>query len=265
MAKRAGLPWDCVLSSELAHHYKPDPEVYLLAAQLLGLEPHQVMMVAAHNGDLLAAQAVGCAEDEMLVASTGVIGEPGETWTSQRDHLLLVMLYNTGARVSEMIGVNVGDVVLDELEAVDTGEVGDVVGAPGDEVVDADDLVAARDAELDPVADRAVRPERAAHLRGPVDLPPQLAQLRRAAVQPLPSWCAYRKLPVAPLVWLMCGWSPESRARVTSRAALSVAVTTRGDEAGLTGGCAIRRGADSSTGARSGLPQGDRPKGRIAW
>jgi 2-haloacid dehalogenase len=59
MAKRAGLPWDCVLSSELARRYKPDPEVYLLAAQLLGLEPHQTMMVAAHNGDLLAAQAVG--------------------------------------------------------------------------------------------------------------------------------------------------------------------------------------------------------------
>lgn len=59
MAKRAGLPWDCVLSSELARHYKPDPKVYLLALQLLGLEPHQTMMVAAHNGDLLAAQAVG--------------------------------------------------------------------------------------------------------------------------------------------------------------------------------------------------------------
>jgi 2-haloacid dehalogenase len=48
-----------VLSSELARHYKPDPEVYRLAAQLLGLEPRQIMMVAAHNGDLLAAQAVG--------------------------------------------------------------------------------------------------------------------------------------------------------------------------------------------------------------
>jgi 2-haloacid dehalogenase len=59
MAKRAGLPWDCVLSSELARRYKPDPEVYLLAAQLLGLEPPEVMMVAAHNGDLLAAQSVG--------------------------------------------------------------------------------------------------------------------------------------------------------------------------------------------------------------
>jgi len=42
-----------------------------------------------------------------------VLGQPGASWTSQRDHLLLVMLYNTGARVSEIIGVRVVDVVLD--------------------------------------------------------------------------------------------------------------------------------------------------------
>ena len=42
-----------------------------------------------------------------------VLGQPGETWTSQRDHLLLTMLYNTGARVSEIIGVRVSDVILD--------------------------------------------------------------------------------------------------------------------------------------------------------
>src|ERR1700693_1429381 len=42
-----------------------------------------------------------------------VMGQPGDTWTSQRDHLLLAMLYNTGARVSEIIGVRVADVVLD--------------------------------------------------------------------------------------------------------------------------------------------------------
>ena len=59
MAKNAGLPWDTVLSSELAGHYKPDKEVYLKAAQLLGLEPEQVMMVAAHQGDLRAAASVG--------------------------------------------------------------------------------------------------------------------------------------------------------------------------------------------------------------
>jgi 2-haloacid dehalogenase len=59
MAKNAGLPWDCILSAELARHYKPDPEAYLTAAQLLGLAPGQVMMVAAHPGDLLAARMLG--------------------------------------------------------------------------------------------------------------------------------------------------------------------------------------------------------------
>jgi 2-haloacid dehalogenase len=53
------MPWDCILSAELARHYKPVPEAYLTAADLLGLQPHEVMMVAAHKGDLRAAQAVG--------------------------------------------------------------------------------------------------------------------------------------------------------------------------------------------------------------
>jgi site-specific recombinase XerD len=52
--------------------------------------------------------------EEMLA----VIGQPGDTWTSQRDHLLLTLLYNTGARVSEIIGVKVGDVVLGESACV---------------------------------------------------------------------------------------------------------------------------------------------------
>lgn len=59
MAKHAGLPWDCVLSAELFHHYKPDPQVYLGAARLLDLPPAQVMMVAAHPSDLRAARACG--------------------------------------------------------------------------------------------------------------------------------------------------------------------------------------------------------------
>jgi 2-haloacid dehalogenase len=59
MAKRAGLVWDCVLSAELSGHYKPDPEVYTKAAQLLGLKTEEVMMVAAHPFDLRAAQSVG--------------------------------------------------------------------------------------------------------------------------------------------------------------------------------------------------------------
>ena len=52
--------------------------------------------------------------EEMLA----VIGVPGDTWISKRDHLLLAMLYNTGARVSEIIGVKVSDVVLDESACV---------------------------------------------------------------------------------------------------------------------------------------------------
>ncbi len=59
MAKHAGLPWDCILSAELARAYKPDSKVYLTAADLLDLEPGQVMMVAAHEGDLRAARAAG--------------------------------------------------------------------------------------------------------------------------------------------------------------------------------------------------------------
>ena len=41
MAKRAGLPWDCVISAELFHHYKPDPEAYLGCADLLGVRPER--------------------------------------------------------------------------------------------------------------------------------------------------------------------------------------------------------------------------------
>ena len=59
MAKNGGLPWDCILGAEVARHYKPDPESYLTAVELLGLRPEQVMMTAAHQGDLLAAQRVG--------------------------------------------------------------------------------------------------------------------------------------------------------------------------------------------------------------
>ena len=59
MAKNAGLPWDCVLSAELARRYKPDPEVYRMAARLLGCAPGELMMVAAHVDDLRAARDCG--------------------------------------------------------------------------------------------------------------------------------------------------------------------------------------------------------------
>ena len=59
MAKYAGLPWDCILSAELARHYKPDAEAYLKAIELLSYAPSEVMMVAAHQGDLRHAAQVG--------------------------------------------------------------------------------------------------------------------------------------------------------------------------------------------------------------
>jgi 2-haloacid dehalogenase len=61
MAKRAGLPWDCILGAETARAYKPMPEAYLAACRQLGLAPSRVMMVAAHNGDLKAAKGQGLA------------------------------------------------------------------------------------------------------------------------------------------------------------------------------------------------------------
>ena len=59
LAKYSGLPWDCILGAELVRHYKPDREVYQSAADILDLKPADVMMVAAHLGDLRAAKEVG--------------------------------------------------------------------------------------------------------------------------------------------------------------------------------------------------------------
>jgi 2-haloacid dehalogenase len=59
LAKHAGLPWDVILGAELVRHYKPDRDVYQSAADILDLQPAEVMMVAAHLGDLRAAKSVG--------------------------------------------------------------------------------------------------------------------------------------------------------------------------------------------------------------
>ena len=59
LAKFAGLPWDCVITAENARRYKPHPDAYQTAVSLLGLRPEQMMLVAAHNYDLRAAQGQG--------------------------------------------------------------------------------------------------------------------------------------------------------------------------------------------------------------
>ena len=59
MAKRAGLPWDVILGAEPTRHYKPQREAYIGTAEYLGLKPEELMLVAAHNGDLKAASGFG--------------------------------------------------------------------------------------------------------------------------------------------------------------------------------------------------------------
>lgn len=75
MAKNAGLPWDVILGAETARAYKPLPEAYTRTAEMLGLRPNQVMLVAAHNGDLAAAAAQGFA--------TAFVARPTEYGPSQ--------------------------------------------------------------------------------------------------------------------------------------------------------------------------------------
>jgi 2-haloacid dehalogenase len=59
MARNSGLPWDAILGAELVRHYKPDKEVYLSAPYFLGLKSSEVMMCAAHSGDLNAVREHG--------------------------------------------------------------------------------------------------------------------------------------------------------------------------------------------------------------
>ena len=70
MAKRADLPWDMIFSAELAQAYKPAPACYRSVPNFLRIEPREVMLVAAHNGDLVAAAREGL--------RTGFVTRPAE-------------------------------------------------------------------------------------------------------------------------------------------------------------------------------------------
>jgi 2-haloacid dehalogenase len=61
MARRGGLPWDAILGAEVTQAYKPDPRAYLGTAEILGLSPGELCLVAAHHSDLAAARACGLA------------------------------------------------------------------------------------------------------------------------------------------------------------------------------------------------------------
>lgn len=59
LVKTAALPFDCIVSAELARAYKPDPRPYQTAAALLDVAPAETLMVAAHGWDLAGARAAG--------------------------------------------------------------------------------------------------------------------------------------------------------------------------------------------------------------
>jgi 2-haloacid dehalogenase len=91
MAKRAGLPWDCVLSAEVFRAYKPDPRSYLGVAELFDLAPAQVMLCAAHADDLRAAAACGLRTayvdrpQEWGPRQTGNVPGPGDRFDLHAD------------------------------------------------------------------------------------------------------------------------------------------------------------------------------------
>jgi 2-haloacid dehalogenase len=79
MAKRAALPWDAILGAEIVRAYKPSPAVYVETAEILGLQPRELCLVAAHNNDLAAARACGL--------STAFVARPTEHGPAQHTDL----------------------------------------------------------------------------------------------------------------------------------------------------------------------------------
>ncbi len=100
MAKYAGLPWDTILCSDLFRHYKPDPKVYLGAAELLDTAPENVMLVAAHNYDLAAARKHGY--------KTAFVARPTEYGPRQQKDFKAESDWDYGAKdfgeLAEMLG-----------------------------------------------------------------------------------------------------------------------------------------------------------------
>lgn len=59
MARRARLPWDAILGAEVTRCYKPMPASYTKTADILGILPAELCLVAAHHSDLAAARRSG--------------------------------------------------------------------------------------------------------------------------------------------------------------------------------------------------------------
>jgi 2-haloacid dehalogenase len=100
MAKRAGLPWDAILGAEVARHYKPQPEAYLITVEMLGLRPKQCMMVAAHNNDLAAAAGCGL--------RTAFVPRPLEHGPGQSTDLIATRVHDVVAKDFEDLAKQLG-------------------------------------------------------------------------------------------------------------------------------------------------------------
>ena len=95
MAKAAGLPWDVILGSDISQSYKPSPEAYRKPAALLGLDPSEVMLAAAHNSDLAGARKAGLA--------TAFVARPTEHGPGQTQDLAPAENWDLAAKsISEL-------------------------------------------------------------------------------------------------------------------------------------------------------------------
>lgn len=83
LARFGGLPWDAIVGAEIAKSYKPQPQTYLKSAEAVGIAPHDVVLVAAHNSDLQAAR--GCGLRTAFVCRPLEHG-PGQTTDLRAEH-----------------------------------------------------------------------------------------------------------------------------------------------------------------------------------
>ena len=95
LARHAKLRFDTILSAEIFRHYKPDPQTYLGAAELLGCAPAEVMLVAAHEGDLRAAASHGL--------RTGYVARPDEHGPHEGEDPALPAGFDLAARDLEAL------------------------------------------------------------------------------------------------------------------------------------------------------------------
>jgi 2-haloacid dehalogenase len=102
LARHGDLRFDTLLSAELFRAYKPAPEVYRGAAALLGVEPSELMLVAAHPWDLAGARAAGLRT--ALVDRPLELGEDAEPRSDPDADLTVASLPELAEQLSTSLG-----------------------------------------------------------------------------------------------------------------------------------------------------------------